>query len=106
MEDLSYFLEKIRGQAVQHSDLVRIIKKHKGNPRHLDEMVEKHQESMQWEWYDKYQEHLEELAEVVSHNAGTTLDEEGVEVSNEPECSLFGSDSGCRMWVLRFSTRK
>ena len=77
--------ERSRGQGVSHSDLVRIIEKHKGNPKHLDAMIAKQQESVQWEWYDKYQEHLEELAEVVSHNAGTTLDEEGVEVPNEPK---------------------
>ena len=72
-------------QSVSHDDLLRIIGK--GREAILDAKVELQQETVQWDWFDKYQDHLARVEEIEAWNtlnAGVFQDEEGIDFTVDP----------------------
>ena len=72
-------------QSVSHDDLLRIIGK--GREAILDAKIELQQETVQWDWFDRYQDHLARVEEVEAWNtlnAGTFQDDGGVEYTVDP----------------------
>lgn len=56
-----------RPQQVTYADLQRIIKK-QTSELHLDAKIAMQQETLQWEWYDTYQQYLTEKQDIEQWN--------------------------------------